>query len=686
MTPVRLALLLAVALPLFAQTPPKAPSETLTVDYVEVPVNVVDRAGNPLRNLSERNFELYDGKSRVNVTSFDTIDFTSPESLRLAENKPAAHRAFLLVFDLGYSSPKGLQRAQEAARTFVAKSVQRGDLVAVATIDNLRGYKLLSTFTTDRATTLQAVDDPRRFRAADPLQLTAESGFSKPQLDQDKADQNGKGDEEVYQLRAAIATMNDSYADEMARHLVHKQIDWLSQLAASLRNIRGRKQIVLLSEGFNPRLISGRTAKDRNQENEEAAMIISGSWYMSGTAGQSNTVRQLDMDRRYGSNSSLTTLDVLRQSFTGSDVTLNAIDIQGVRTEADTSRGELVASSDGLFLLANPTGGTVFKNSNDLTNDFGRMLHQQEYVYVLGFQHTVTSPGKLHDLKVKLVDVPAGARAVHRQGYFEGGTRYTTLERTLNAADVITRDIPQNAVHLESMVVPFPGAGDSAPVAAVVEISGAELLKSAKQNDISAELFMYAFDEKGSVRDRVYHRFALDVANDGDKLRANGVKYIVTLLLPPGKYAVKTLVRIPGEDRMGFARSDVEVPKPGAVALLQPFLLDDPQSWVLVRGARTGSEPPYPFQVNGEPFIPSVTGRVPAGGVRKIAVFVSNARPEELTWEMSPHATLLATIKGIHATKLVLQLDPASASAAKFGVTVRKSNEVMTASTPLIIK
>src|ERR1700682_1580387 len=107
MTPVRLALLLAVALPLFAQTPPKAPSETLTVDYVEVPVNVVDRAGNPLRNLSERNFELYDGKSRVNVTSFDTIDFTSSEALRLAENKPAAHRAFLLVFDLGYSSPKG---------------------------------------------------------------------------------------------------------------------------------------------------------------------------------------------------------------------------------------------------------------------------------------------------------------------------------------------------------------------------------------------------------------------------------------------------------------------------------------------------------------------------------------------------------------------------------------------------
>src|SRR5439155_7051381 len=90
----------ALALPLFAQQPA---GELLTVDYVEVPVNVVDRAGNPVRNLTKANFEVYDGKKRVSVASFEAIDFSSQESMLKSAKNPAAHRAFLLVFDLGYS-------------------------------------------------------------------------------------------------------------------------------------------------------------------------------------------------------------------------------------------------------------------------------------------------------------------------------------------------------------------------------------------------------------------------------------------------------------------------------------------------------------------------------------------------------------------------------------------------------
>lgn len=674
MNPSRVAFTLAVALPLFAQTP----SETLTVDYVEVPVNVVDRSGNPVRGLTKANFELYDDKSRVNVTSFDTIDFTSPESLRLAEGKPAAHRAFLLVFDLGYSSPHSLGRAQEAARAFVTKNVSRGDLVAVGTIDSLRGYKVLSNFTSDRGATLAAVNNPAQFRAADPLQLSAQSGLNKGQADADlAAAQASGGRDEAAEVRADEANFEETSRREIALQQVHRQIDWLSQLAASLRNVRGRKQIVLLTEGFDPRLIEGHGARDVNQTNEQASMIMSGAWYMSGKA--------LDMDRRYGSNSSISALQVLKQAFTGSDVILNAIDIQGVRQQAATSRGELDSSNGGLYLLANPTGGTVFTNSNDLTDNFSRMLHQQELVYLLGFQKTVTNPGRLHDLKIKLVNAPAGLRIVHRQGYFEGGTEYTPLERTLNAADVITRDIAQDSVHLAAMAVPFPSKGETAQVAAVVEINGADLLQGAKGNDIAAELFLYAFDENGAVRDRGYHRFALDVSHDGAKLRANGVKYIATFTLPPGKYAVKTLVRMAADDRMGFVRTELVVPKPGETALLQPFLIDDPQSWLVVVGGRPDVQAPYPFHVNGEPFIPSITGHVPAGSVRKVAVFISNARLEELTWETTPQAVLLAEVKGADVTKLVLQLDPA-ATARQFGVRVHKDKAIMTASTPLQVR
>jgi VWFA-related protein len=660
-----------VALPLLAQTPSpdqKAVSEKLTVDYVEVPVNVVDRAGNPLRDLTKANFEIYDNKKRVDISSFETIDFTSQESLLKNAHSPAAHRTFLLLFDLGYSSPKSLERAEEAARTFVTKNVQRGDLVAVATLDNQRGYKVVSGFTSDRGATLAAVRNPAQFRAADPLQLAAQPALSKLSVDADIAAADGRG-AAALQVRADEMNSVQTSIDAEARQHVLRQVDWLSQLAASLRNVRGRKQIVLLTEGFDSRLVQGRTAHDQNQENEEASLIMNGIWWSDGKA--------MDLDRRYGSNTTLSALQILKQAFTGADVTLNAIDIRGVRTQADNVRGELTATNDGLYLLANPTGGTVFTNSNDLTDNFARMLHQQELVYVLGFQTTVTSPGKLHDLTVNLVNVPGGVRAMHRLGYFEGGTKYTPTERTINAADVIVRDIPQDAVHIAALPVPFPAIGEKASVPVVLEISGADLLKNASGNDITAELFLYAFDESGGVMDRLYDRLTLDVTKTGGKLLANGVKYIASLSLPPGDYAVKTLVRIAGSDRMGFARNDIRVPKMGEMALLPLFVLDDPATWLLVEG---GKGMPYPFAVNGEPFVPSVTGRTTADAIRKVAVFVQNARPEELTWETTPHALLLAEVKSGDATKLVLQVDGPDGN---FGVTVHKAAAVLQASTPL---
>jgi len=78
--------------------------------------------------------------------------------------------------------------------------------------------------------------------------------------------------------------------------------------------------------------------------------------------------------------------------------------------------------------------------------------------------------------------------------------------------------------------------------------------------------------------------------------------------------------------------------------------------------------------------VPSVTGRTSGDVVRKVAVFVQNARPEDLTWETTPEATLLAQVKAGDATKLVLRVD---GQAGSFGVTVHKAEAVFRASTLL---
>src|SRR5206468_9007122 len=150
-------------------------------------------------------------------------------------------------------------------------------------------------------------------------------------------------------------------------------------------------------------------------------------------------------------------------------------------------------------------------------------------------------------------------------------------------------------------------------------------------NDVIAEVYVYAFDDQGVVRDRSYQRMTIDSAR---MTGHNCIKYFPTLTLPPGKYALKTLVRVAGTERKGFVRTDLEVPSTNDVAVLPPMFVDDPASWVVVRGA-SHDDAPYPFHINGEPFMPSASAGVSNGHARRVALFVLNVEADELAWDAS---------------------------------------------------
>src|SRR5947207_1329038 len=184
--------------------------ETVNVNVIEVPVTVVDSSGNPVRGLTKENFELYDQGKKRDITSFDKIDFGTTEAVNaLSPLNPAARRTFLLLFDLGYSSPNSLLRAQEAARAFVKANVQPRDLVGIGTLDVDRGFRLLSAFTTDRELIASAIEDPVKYHGSDPLQIANQTvAFEAPGVTNGdspgaKGAAGGKasaGDEEVRQM------------------------------------------------------------------------------------------------------------------------------------------------------------------------------------------------------------------------------------------------------------------------------------------------------------------------------------------------------------------------------------------------------------------------------------------------------------------------------------------------------
>src|SRR4051794_21292272 len=147
--------------------------ETVNVNVIEVPVTVVDSSGNPVRGLTAANFEVYDNGKKQTITSFDKVDFALKDGgvTAISPINPAARRSFLLLFDLGFSSPRSLARAQEAARSFVTTAVQPRDLVGVGTIDTDRSFRLLTAFTTDHDLVAAAIGNPRSFQGKDPLQI-----------------------------------------------------------------------------------------------------------------------------------------------------------------------------------------------------------------------------------------------------------------------------------------------------------------------------------------------------------------------------------------------------------------------------------------------------------------------------------------------------------------------------------
>ena len=668
-TRIALTLLLLVALAAYPQA-----RETITVSFVEVPVTVVDREGNPIRGLTQANFELSDDGKKREIQSFDAIDFASEVSMaEVAPQNPASRRNFLILFDLSFSSPLSLTRAQEAARDFITTSVVKRDLVAVGALDVDRGFRLLTSFTTDRNLMLAAVNDPKNFRALDPLQI---SGLLPAPI---TGGSSVEGGNKTGGMAAGLAEENlkdvargaGRQDQEFLRQRIQRQVGMLTNVGKTLNTVSGRKHLVLLSEGFDPRLVQGRDAGFGSAEAVEEM-----------TAVEKGEVWKVDSSARFGDATAMGFLDQMGKIFKRTDVVLHAIDIKGVRGSSDIRDGA-GQSNQGLFLLANATGGTVFKNTNDMKSNFDKLARQHEVVYVLGFNAPTGSAGKLHDLKVKLVNVPGG-RVQHRLGYVEAG-KENELQRTLTTAEIVMNDIPQEDVAVAAIAAAFPVSPTNAQVPVILEISGPDLVKHAVKNVVNTEIFVYAFDQDGVVRDSLFQRLGLEVDKVGEKLKSGGVKWYGTLNLPAGKYAVKTLVRLPDADKKGYVRTDVYVPQTGAVTVLPPFFYEKPgsQQWVMVKGQSHAANAPYPFEVNGETFIPSARVRVD-GQPRRFAVVVHNAAPADITWETNPSAKLVTQIASGKSTKLVFDLE--NPAAGTLNVTVkRKGSESGTVVTvPLV--
>jgi VWFA-related protein len=617
--------------------------EATEVVEVQIPVQVLDRDGHPVRGLGAEDFTVYDGGARQEIIAFRVADLdvtsTEAEERPLDDTVPsAARRHFLLLFDITFSTPASVLKAREAARDFVLNSLHPTDLVAVATFSLEAGPKLLVTFTPDRAQVARAIETlgARRLLNArgqvDPLAFMIETPDS-ARLGGSPLEEVGASRARADQQQAVLEYLNiiqrqmDKLETMYERGKVTSWARTLESMARMLASIEGRKHVVYFSEGFDGRLMLGRgpDADDPRQQ-ADRQYLESGEFWM------------VDSDDIYGNSTLQLDAEAMVEAFRRADCIVQSVDIAGLRAEGKTVERARRAGQEVLFYLAHETGGELFQNANDLGDQLTRVLERSSLTYVLTIAPSGLAPdGSYHRLRVETT--APNTRLVHRAGYFAPRPfeDLHPLEKNLLASDAIAAAAPRNDLRVDVLAAPFRVGDGTAYLPVIVEVAGEDLLAGHDRDQLSLEIFAYASDREGTMRDFFTQMVSLDVGAGRETLRRGGVKYYGHLTLPPGEYLVRVLARDAASGRGGVRAVPVEVPDlASASSLLTPFFFDAPGRWLLVRerdGDSGAANVVYPFTINGEPYVPSARPLLERGEPARMALVGYNLSGGDLRVE-----------------------------------------------------
>ena len=592
-----------------------------------MPVNVIDKAGNPVENLTAEDFEIFDDGKKQPVTGFEILDQRKPVAARPSDDpvNPAARRHFLLLFDLSFGTPKAVVNARRAARDFVVNRMKDLDMAAVATFSVETGMRLLVTFTRDRTQLAAAIDtlgialladrtpDPLGFTIVPPSQSNAQ-GFQS--MTGANAIQTSGADAAFADILETLEVSRARSFRAIYRDRVSRLLRSFEQMAIALNEVPGRKHILYLSEGFDSRELSGSTTNGGGAT--EANWAITGqSW-------------KIDSDSRWGNTNLQNLTEKALVFFNRSDCVIHSIDIGGLRAGSDIYAVDTpVSGQDSLFYIAKETGGEFLKNANDLGPSLDKLLDRTGLIYLLAFQPVrIPENGKFHALKVTVKNPTYRVSA--RTGYYEPKKhdQVTPLERKLAASSAIAAGVPQTEIPAWVFAAAFPTSAGMARVPVIVEIPSDRLLQKHKDPGMNLDVYVYAVDAAGTTRDYIYQPIGLDLTKVGEKLKQAGIKFYGQLNLPPGEYTLRTLVRDNETDRTGLTVTALRVPDAnGTPFTTPPIFLAEGRTWVMVKAKPRQNEDPkaeYPFAIAGESFIPAALASLRSGESTQVCLMAYN--------------------------------------------------------------
>lgn len=612
------------------QQPPQRAAE-LPVFGVEsvviaVPVFVVDKNGKAVPGLTQDAFRIEDDGKPVPIVAFQAVDAGAPPLAPGGSQvtRAAARRQFLFLFDLSFSTPDGVRRAREAAMQALDQGLAPGDLAAAATFGS-SGVKLLVGFTSDREQLRGAFEDLaglQRERRPDPLGLAFDMGLKIGEDGglglTDRGDKSPRQTDFDEMLRAQLIQ-----ADKAERQIyagrVQTFLDGLEGLSKLLDSIQGRKQVLLLSAGFDPSVLGG---VDGAQRAESTRSVTEGRLW------------EVDTTAHFGDTEATQQMGGLFNALAASDVVIHTLDVTGLGAGAGAEAGGRGTGgagrgSESLAQLALNSGGRFIKSTNDAASALREILDASRYYYVLAFEPREggKKPGQLRRLKIKATG--DGLKVSHRAAYTlaPAGAREASSAR-LATADAVVKGLEGGAFELNAVALPYRSAAGAPSLPVVLQIDGAGLVPKGAKGALELEVFGYAFGADGRIEDAVTATPRLDIAQLGATIQAKGVQVLTSLRTTPGPHQLHFLVRERASGRAAALRVSVTVPDfagPGAV-LSPPLFMDDPRARVVVPTASVGlPQLEIPFRLGEVPFVPEAAAVLRNGESRDVSLFTWKA-------------------------------------------------------------
>jgi VWFA-related protein len=564
--------------PAAAEAPaPGTPTFAVGAERVTVDAVVTDKKGNPITDLSPADFTILEDGKPQQIANFEAIRVPEAQEAqpmarpRVSVNRrpeDRTGRTFVLVFDDLQMTRYQANLAKRAVAEFLQSGTREGDRVMlVATggaawwstrmmagrdeliqlLKRLDG-RLIPDMAPDRisdyeAMRIQAYNDPevsarvrRRFESQGVAMTSPGSGRS------------GSGSTFDSNTDPMIrGRASEVYFRAVTRNRLTLQV--VSRLLDSLQSTKGRKSVILVSQGFiyDPNVSEFKDVVTASRRGNAAV-------YFLDTRG----------------------LQGLSDQFSA--------EFAGITDPQDIGAAILdqTLSSEGAESIAADTGGFTVKNTNDLGKGIQRIANETQMYYLIGYDPTnLSRDGRFRKIEVKVNRKGLNVRA--RRGYYAAYDGPKKEKEKKGGPDPVLQ---------QALDSPFEM--DDIPVRMTAFVQDEALLgklNALVATEIDVKDFGYN-EEQGRLVDTL--EFLLVVAHresgeffqynqkvemrlqpsTRDRLAKTWYSVIRDFELAPGGYQAKIVVRDKNTGRVGTVIHEFEVPDPAAFRTSSLLLSD----------------------------------------------------------------------------------------------------------------